>query len=209
MVVVPAGGFRMGCVSGRYCEQRRAGRCTRWRWRRSRLSKYEVTFGASSTAFAAATSHAPGESHVLLRLRAPGATRAGRATSIPWSCVNPGTTRRRTCGMAVSERDGAITIGCQASRNGSTLRAPGTTTPYSCGPGDRARRSLRTTATLRADDCDDGWRGTAPVGTYAAESALDCTTWRATSSEWVEDCRHPNYEGAPSRRFGVDARRRL
>ena len=61
------------------------------------------------------------------------------------------------------------------------------------------------------DDCDDGWGSTAPVGTYAPHG-FGLYDMAGNVSEWLEDCWHPNYEGAPDGSAwtpGGDCSRRL
>ena len=47
-----------------------------------------------------------------------------------------------------------------------------------------------------SDYCDDGWERTAPVGSFKA-NRFGLYDMAGNVSEWVEDCWHENYDGAP------------
>jgi formylglycine-generating enzyme required for sulfatase activity len=204
MVVVPAGGFRMGCVSGRYCED------DEWPVHEVAvasfaMSKYEVTRGEFA-AFAAATSHAPGECTSFF-VTGSWRDQSWQSDEHPVVCVN--------------WDDAQAYVRWLRDVTGHHYRLPseseweyatraGTTTPWLWGDRAQDRCDYSNAA---GDDCDDGWRGTAPVGTYAP-NGFGLYDMAGNVSEWVEDCRHPNYEGAPRdgsawTRGGDCSRRRL
>ena len=73
----------------------------------------------------------------------------------------------------------------------------GTTTPWYWG--DRAEdRCEYANGWDDADDdgCDDGWERTAPVGSFRA-NGFGLHDMAGNVWEWVEDCRHSDYDGAP------------
>jgi formylglycine-generating enzyme required for sulfatase activity len=46
-------------------------------------------------------------------------------------------------------------------------------------------------------DCDDGYPATSPAGSFAA-NAFGLYDVEGNVNQWVEDCYHPTYDGAPT-----------
>ena len=174
LVVVPAGRFRMGCVSGQDCrdDERPVHDVQVSSFA---LGKYEVTFEEYER-FARATGRD--------RPNDRGWGRGGRPV------------------INVSWEDAEAYAAWLSRETGEDYRLPseseweyaaraGATTPYSWGQDvGRDRANCR--------DCGSRWDGdlTAPAGSFAAN------TWglhdmHANVWEWVADCWHENYARAP------------
>ena len=136
--MIPAGTFRMGCVSGSddcYDDELPVHEVEVASFA---LSKHEVTRGAVRGVRG-------GDG--LQRARGgcyPGGvvatTETGRMTTIRW-CACTGTMRKSTSVGCVGRRESAI--GCRASRSGSTPRVLETTTPWFWGDRAEDRCQLR------------------------------------------------------------------
>ena len=186
LVVVPAGRFRMGCVSGRDCrgfeqpvhEVELASFA---------LGVYEVTFEEYDR-FVQATGHRrPGDG---------GWGRGGRPV------IDGGWGRGRRPVIDVSWEDAEAYVAWLSRETGESYRLPseseweyaaraGTTTRYSWGQD--IGRNL-----ANCDGCGSRWDDdqTAPAGSFAANGwglhDMHGNVW-----EWVADCWHENYARAP------------
>ena len=175
MVVVPAGSFRMGCVSGQYCfddelpvhEVRVASFA---------LGRYEVLFEEYDR-FVAATGRE--------RPRDRGWGRGGRPV------------------IYVSWEDATAYAEWLSAETGQRYRLPseseweyaaraGTTTRYSWGPEVGQNRA-------NCIGCGSRWdeEQTAPAGSFAA-NAWGLHDMHGNVREWVEDCWHASYARAPA-----------
>ena len=176
MVVIPAGRFRMGCVSGRGCEddEQPVHEVTVASFA---LSKYEVTFDEFDR-FTAATGGA----------RARDAQRWGRGGRPV---------------VYVSWEDAQAYVSWLSAETGEMYRLPSeseweyaaraeTETVYSWGNEVGDNRA-------NCDGCGSRWDGeqTAPVGSFGA-NAWGLHDMHGNVWEWVEDCWHDSYAGAPS-----------
>ena len=184
MVVVPAGTFRMGCVSGRRCSSvpRAAGGIIEYerpvhevRVASFALSKYEVTF-EEYDAFAAATDRR-------------------RPDDRGWG-------RGRRPMINVSWHDAVAYAAWLSAETGKRYRLPseaeweyavraGTTTAYAWGNEIGSNRA-------NCLGCGSRWdrEQTAPVGSFRA-NAWGLHDMHGNVREWVADCWHNNYRGAP------------
>ncbi len=176
MVVIPAGTFQMGCVSGRDCEDDEHPVHPVTISRPFALSRHEVTFDEYDR-FAAAT---------------------GR--SLP---DDEGWGRGRRPVVNVSWDDAQAYVSWLSSETGVRYRLPseaeweyaaraGTTTAYSWGNKIGSNRA-------NCDGCGSQWDDdmTAPVGSFAA-NAWGLYDMHGNASEWVEDCWHETSAGAPA-----------
>ena len=182
MVVLPPGRFRMGSPE--------VGRgSSEWPVRTVNISKriamgrYEVTF-ADYDCFVAATSGRRPNDH--------GWGRGSRPV------------------IDVSHEDAKAYAAWLSAQTGKRYRLPseseweyaaraGTRTRYSWGDG-----ITHEDANYGKDECCGGWASgrdrwvnTAPVGSFAA-NAFGLFDMHGNVWEWVEDCLHHNYEGAPT-----------
>ena len=174
MVVVPAGRFRMGCLSGPNCSNNElpvrevsVGSFA--------LSQYEVTFEEYDR-FARDTGRRWPDDHGWGRGRRP-------VIDVSW--------------------DDAVTFAAWLSEEtGARYRLPseaeweyaaraGTTTPYSWGQEIGRNRANCMSCGSRWDD-----DRTATVGSFPT-NGWGFHDMSGNVSEWVEDCWHPNYAGAP------------
>ena len=177
MVVIPAGSFLMGCVSGIDCNDDEKP-VREVNIDSFALSKYEVTF-EEYDAFTDAT----GRERV--------------DDNIGWG-------RGRRPVINVSWYDAIAYTEWLSDQTGETYRLPteseweyaaraGTGTAYSWGDSidyDRAN----------CDGCVSAWDGewkTAPVGSFEA-NAWGVYDMHGNVSEWVQDCWRPSYRGVPT-----------
>ena len=174
MVVVPAGRFRMGCVSGRDCrdDERPVHEVEVASFA---LSKYEVTFDEYDT-FVQATGHR-------------------RPNDRGWG-------RGRRPVINVFWEDAAAYVAWLSRETGEEYRLPseseweyaaraGSTTRYSWGQDlGRNRANCRR--------CRSRWDNdrTAPTGSFAA-NRWGLHDMHGNVNEWVADCWHENYVRAP------------
>ena len=175
MVVVPAGTFQMGCVSGRDCDDDEHPVHPVTISRPFALSRHEVTFDEYDR-FAAETGRTPPDDEGWGRGRRP-------VVNVSWD-------------------DAQAYVSWLSSETGVRYRLPseaeweyaaraGTTTAYSWGNEIGDNRA-------NCDGCGSEWDDemTAPVGSFAANPwglhDMHGNVW-----EWVEDCPHDSYAGAP------------
>ena len=177
MVVLPTGSFRMGSPSGETDRVSAEGPVrTVTIGKRIAMGRYEVTF-AEYNRFAEATS---------------------RTKPYDWDWGRG--TRPVT---DVSQTDAKAYATWLSAQTGKTYRLPseseweyaaraGTETAYSWGNEIGVNRA-------NCDGCGSEWDGeqTAPVGRFAA-NAFGLFDMHGNVWEWVEDCWHDNYKGAPT-----------
>ena len=176
MVAIPAGTFRMGDLSGEGWGFERLARSVSVP--AFRLGKYEVTFAQwdACVADGGCNGYIPGDA---------GWGRGSRPV------------------INVSWYDVQSFIDWLNTRTGGNYRLPteaeweyaaraGTTTAYSWGNDIGSNR-----ANCDNDDCGDSYEYAAPVGSFPANPwglhDMHGNVW-----EWVQDCQHDNYEGAPT-----------
>ena len=179
MVVLPTGSFRMGSPAtetGRNSDEGPVRTVTISK--RIAMGKYEVTF-ADYDRFADATSG------------------VGRPGDYGWG-------RGTRPVIHVSQEDAKAYAVWLSEQTGKRYRLPseaeweysaraGTTTRYSWGDNiscSQARYSRRV-------ECSNSHDGTVAVGSFAA-NPFGLYDMHGNVLEWVEDCWHHNYEGAPS-----------
>ena len=175
MVVIPAGRFRMGCVSGRDCfdDEQPVHEVSVGSFA---MSKYEVTFEEFD--------------------RYTAATGRARAGDEGW-----GRGGRPVVNMLWEEAQAYVSW--LSSETGELYRLPseseweyaaraGTETAYSWGNEIGRNRA-------NCDGCGSRWddEQTAPVGSFGA-NAWGLHDMAGNVWEWVEDCWHENYARAPS-----------
>ena len=172
MMVIPAGRFRMGCVSGLDCAD-------------SQLPVHEVEVG----------SFAIGRYETTFDEYERFVAATGRRQP-----DDRGMGRGRRPVIEVSWEDATAYVAWLSEETGARYRLPneaeweyaaraGTETRYSWGQDVGPNRA-------NCARCDTSWPGTAPVGSFGANP------WRLHDMhgnvwEWVEDCWHDNYSRAP------------
>ena len=196
MVVVPAGSFRMGCLSGQGCfyfelpvhDVQVASFA---------LGRYEVLFEEYDRFVAATGRESPPD-------------------GLPWEDVGWGRGGRPV--INVSWEDATAYAEWLSAETGQRYRLPseaeweygaraGTTTAYSWGNAIGENRG-------NCDGCGSRWDNnqTAPAGSFAA-NAWGLHDMHGNVWEWVEDCWHESYAGAPADgsawRRGGDCGRRV
>ena len=176
MVSIPAGSFRMGDLSGAGDDNEKPVRSVSVP--AFRMGKYEVTFAQwdACVADGGCDGYTPD---------AEGWGRGNRPV------------------INVSWNDTQFFIDWLNMKTGGNYRLPteaeweyagraGSTTKYSWGNDIGSNR-----ANCDNDDCGDSWEYTAPVGSFPANPwglhDMHGNVW-----EWVQDCWHDNYEGAPT-----------
>ena len=224
MVVIPAGSFRMGCASGSddCWDDERPVRDVEVA--ALAMSKHEVTRGQFA-AFVAATDHiADGCSLEVWRERRFARDRWEWANDeekaqASWRAPGFRQSDDRHPVVCVSSEDAAAYAGWLSHLTGQRYRLPseaeweyaaraGTTTRWFwgdrasdlCTHGNGYDRSaeggFRGDRDWNAADCRDGMERTAPVGSFAP-NAFGLHDMAGNVWEWVEDCWHDSYAGAP------------
>ena len=189
MVVIPAGAFRMGCVSGQGCDDvEKPVREVRIE-RPFALSAYEVTFAEwDACVSAGGCGHRP---------------------------VDHGWGRGSRPVIEVSWDDARSYVSWLSRKTGERYRLPseaeweyaaraGTTTAYHFGNDESALCRYANHADSSTDydwrnaSCSDGFgETTAPVGSFAP-NAFGLHDMHGNVREWVEDCWNGRYAGAPN-----------
>ena len=175
MVVLPTGRFRMGDLDGSGAPSERPVRTVTIS-RPIAMGKYPVTFEEYD--------------------RFVSATGAARPADNDWG-------RGTRPVIDVSQEDAKAYAVWLSEQTGKRYRLPseaeweyaaraGTTTRYSWGDDIGRNRA-------NCDRCGSEWdnKQTAPVGSFAA-NPFGLYDMHGNVDEWVEDCWHDNYEGAPS-----------
>ena len=172
MVVIPAGRFMMGCVSGQDCRDSEKPVREVVIARPFAMSKYEITFEDYD-----------------------------RFTS-PNKVDNSGLGRGNRPVINVSWDDATEYAEWLSAQTGKRYRLPseaeweyaaraGSTTQYSWGNDIGHNR-----ANCYYGDCGDRWEFTAPVGSFAA-NVWGLHDMHGNVWEWVQDCWNDSYAGAP------------
>ena len=178
MVVIPAGSFRMGCVSGLDCDDDEFPGHVVTIPQAFAVSKYEVTF-------------AEWDACVL-----DGGCGGYRPDDEGWG-------RGTRPVINVSWEDAQSYVSWLSSRTGERYRLlteaeweyvarAGSSTAYSWGDGIGPNRA-------NCEGCASQWddRKTAPVGSFSA-NAFGVHDMHGNVWEWVEDCLYGSHEGAPT-----------
>ncbi len=196
MVVIPAGTFRMGCLSqdGSCFDREKPVHLVRIS-QPFALSKYEVTRGEFSR-FAGATRHSTGNSCVT-RESGRWAVRSGRSWRSPGfeqSADQPV--------VCVNWQDAGAYVAWLSRETGEAYRLPseseweyaaraGTSSKYSFG-----NESNRLCQWGNVKMCRDGYIYMAPVGTFRP-NPFGLYDMHGNVWEWVQDCWNRSYLGAP------------
>ncbi len=212
MVVLPAGGFRMGCVSGRDCEDNEMPVHEVRIAQPFALSKYEVTRGEFGRFVARAGYRTTAE-------RGRGCyvwdgSEFTEKSSARWD--NPGFDQLDTHPVVCVSWDDAVAyVEWLSSETGKRYRLPseaeweyaarsGSTTKYHfgddesqlCWYANHADRSINFSGSN--ESCSDGIGArTAEVGSYQPNS-FGLHDMHGNVFEWVQDCWNDSYAGAPS-----------
>lgn len=207
MVVIPAGSFRMGDLTGEGDEDEKPVHIVRVGYSFA-IGKYEVTYGEYS-AFVNSTGHSDGsgcrvwandkgEEDNSKNWRDPGFI---QSHGDPVVCVN--WNDATAYAQWLSHKTGRLYRLLSESEWEYVARA-GSQTKYGFGNGDTflcrygniADKSSK--YKWRNNNCDDGYaRHPAPVGSFTANQ-FGVHDMHGNLWEWVADCWHASYSGAPS-----------
>ena len=176
MVVIPAGSFRMGCVSGENCDD-------------DELPVHEVTIPEAFAVSVYEVTFAQWDACVL-----GGGCGGYRPDDYGWG-------RGTRPVMNVSWDDAQEYVGWLSGQTGESYRLlseseweyvarAGTSTAYSWGNAIGSSRA-------NCDGCGDQWEYTAPVGSFPP-NAYGVHDMHGNVWEWVEDCWNGSYAGASS-----------
>ena len=183
MVVIPAGTFRMGCVSGRDCEDDEFLVHDVTIQEAFEVSVYEVTFAQWDACVAG------------------GGCGGYRPYDEGWGRGNRPV-------INVSWADAQAFVSWLSRYTGEDYRLlseaeweyvsrAGTGTAYSWGDAIGRNRANCSQSASRRERCRDPWDYTAPVGSFAA-NAFGVHDFQGNVHEWVENCWNGSYAGAPS-----------
>ncbi len=190
MVVIPAGTFRMGCQAGRDACPDDELPAHEVEVGSFALSKHEVTRGQFA-AFVAATGYdTPGGCVGW----GSGSWRDqdGQNDDHPVVCVNWDDAQAYVRWLS---RETRKRYRLASESEWEYAARAGTTTPWYWGA--RAEDRCGYANGHDSDDgCDDGWARTAPVGSFRA-NGFGLHDMAGNVREWVEDCSHYDYDGAP------------
>ena len=183
MVVIPAGTFRMGCVSGQDCEDDEFPVHDVTIPEAFEVSVYEVTFAQWDACVAG------------------GGCGGYRPYDEGWGRGNRPV-------INVSWADAQAFVSWLSRYTGEDYRLlseaeweyvarAGTETAYSWGDAIGRNQANCSQSGSRREGCRDRWDRTAPVGSFQA-NAFDVHDMHGNVYEWVEDCRNDSYRTAPS-----------
>ena len=186
LVAVPAGKFRMGCVF-------ESNAC----WSKDNLPTHEVEIGTFATSRYEVT-----RGQFAAFVSATGYDVSGGCQWEPGSWRDQDWQGDDHPVVCVNWHDAQAYVKWLREMTGHPYRLPSEAEwEYAI----RARTKTRFHWGYRAPDlcryensgdCDDGWERTAPVGSFKA-NRFGLYDMAGNVSEWVEDCWHENYEGAP------------
>ena len=172
MVVIPAGTFRMGCVSGVECNENELPVREVTIPRRFAVSKYVVTLDEF-------VRFSPAGARLGHKQHRPGRSPAG---SVSWSDA-----------FAYTEwlsRETGETYRLLSEAEWEYVSRAGSTTPYPWGEELGANHA-------NCWACGDEFQFSAPVGQFPP-NAWGLYDMQGNGWEWVEDCWNDSYQGAPS-----------
>ena len=184
MVVIPAGRFRMGCVSGRECSDSEFPIHEVAIPQQFAVSKYEVTFDEWDACLA------------------DGGCGGYRPNDESWG-------RRRHPVINVSWHDAREYVAWLAEQTGAEYRLlseaeweyvarAGSQTAYSWGNEVGVNRAnCRDRVYDRFGTCGERWEALAPVGSFGSNT-FGVHDMHGNVWEWVEDCWNRSYADAPS-----------
>lgn len=225
MTALPAGSFLMGTAENERLIDPRTGKPAKNDWPQHRvdigyslaIGKFEVT-AAEFGAFVAATGHRP--DGPCMEFSPPESFTI--ATSTDWSATGFPQTDRHPV-VCVSYFDSVAYTRWLSSVTGKNYRLPSeaewefaaranTTTPYYWGNSATDACSFANVRSPGADSiserqansdikdgfpCDDGFAHSSPAGQFLP-NAYGLHDMQGNAWEWVADCNHKNYEGAPT-----------
>jgi formylglycine-generating enzyme required for sulfatase activity len=176
MVVMPAGEFQMGCVSGKDCRDDELPVRTVTFGKPFAIGKYEVTFDEYAQFTLSTGQDTPPDSD-FGRDRRP-------VINVSWDEA------RKYAGWLSGQTGKRYRLLTEAEWE-YAARA-GTATPYWWGDGVGKNRA-------NCAGCGSKWdgKGTAPVGSFAP-NPFNLYDTAGNVWEWVQDCWHDNYDGASS-----------
>ncbi len=197
MVVVPAGEFIMGSSAAESGQTDEKPQHLVRIARPFALSRFEITFDEWDACTAAGRCTHPGDDD-LGRGRRP--------------AINVGWPEARAYAAWLTERTGK-SYHLVAEAQWEYAARAGTTTPWFWGEAESSAGSSKACRYANTHDesshvahpnyiwssqpCDDGFPETAPVGSYQP-NPFGLSDMLGNVREWVEDCHHASYAGAPA-----------